>query len=64
MVRGRVMPEEARAWSTGRLRSSEYFAWARRRAFTAAGDTIRTRLRELDGMGAHGEAPPEPARHR
>ncbi|HEV8649149.1 MAG TPA: hypothetical protein VG276_07010 [Actinomycetes bacterium] len=64
MVRGRVMPEEARAWSTGRLRSSEYFAWARRRAFTRAGDTIRTRLRELDGTAGHGEALPEPPRHR
>lgn len=63
MVRGRVMPEEARAWSTGRLRSSEYFAWARRRAFSRAGDTIRNRLRELDGMAPHSEASPGSPHH-
>jgi hypothetical protein len=59
MVRGRVMPEEAQAWNSGRLRSSEYFEWARRRAFSRAGAAIRSRLREsLDGSEQHEATPP------
>ncbi len=54
MKRGRVVPDEARAWSAGRLPSSDYFAWARRRALTAAGDAVRERLRQ---GGENGLAP-------
>ena len=45
MLRGPVVPNEAQAWSTGKVRSSEYFAWARRRAWSMASHAVRTRLR-------------------
>ena len=44
MTRGRVVSDEARAWSMGRLRSSDYLARARRRAMVAANDAVRSRL--------------------
>ncbi|HZD02680.1 MAG TPA: hypothetical protein VFA46_21560 [Actinomycetes bacterium] len=54
MVRGPVVAAEGHAWSTGRLRSSDYFPWARRRAFAKASDAVRERLRRVaqgDGNG-------------
>jgi hypothetical protein len=45
MVRGQVVPADARAWSTGHLRSSVYFARARARALAKASDAVRERLR-------------------
>lgn len=45
MVRGPVVAADARAWSTGRLGSSVYFARARQRALAKANDTVRDRLR-------------------
>jgi hypothetical protein len=47
MVRGPVVAADARAWSTGRLRSSDYFARARQRALAKASDTVRGRLRRI-----------------
>jgi len=47
MVRGPVVAADARAWSTGRLRSSDYFAMARQRALAKASDTVRRRLRRI-----------------
>jgi hypothetical protein len=47
MVRGPVVAADARAWSAGRLRSSDYFARARQRAFEKASDAVRGRLRRL-----------------
>ncbi|HZD73847.1 MAG TPA: hypothetical protein VE776_08180 [Actinomycetota bacterium] len=47
MVRGPVVAADARAWSMGRLRSSDYFAQARQRALEKASDTVRGRLRRL-----------------
>ena len=45
MVRGPVVAADARAWSAGRLRSSDYFARARQRALEKASSTVRWRLR-------------------
>ena len=45
MMRGQVVPEEARAWTAGLLLASDYFAEARRRAVARANATIRSRLR-------------------
>ena len=45
MVRGPVVAADARAWSSGRLGSSDYFARARQRAFEKASSTVRGRLR-------------------
>lgn len=47
MVRGPVVAVEARAWSMGHLRSSDYFARARERALAKASDTVRGRLRRI-----------------
>ncbi len=51
MVRGPVVPQEARAWSTGRLASDDYFERARRRALARASDAVRDRLH---GSSANG----------
>lgn len=45
MVRGPVVAAEGHAWSTGRISSSDYFPWARRRALAKASDAVRERLR-------------------
>jgi hypothetical protein len=45
MLRGQVVPEDARAWTAGLLLASDYFAEARRRAVARANATIRSRLR-------------------
>jgi hypothetical protein len=47
MVRGPVVGADGRAWSTGRLRSSDYFARARQRALAKASDAVRGRLRRI-----------------
>jgi hypothetical protein len=45
MMRGQVVPEDARAWTAGLLLATDYFAQARRRAVARANATIRSRLR-------------------
>ncbi len=45
MMRGQVVPEEARAWTAGLLLATDYFAQARREALSRASATIRSRLR-------------------
>ena len=45
MMRGRVVPEEAQAWTAGLLLATDYFAQARREALARASATIRGRLR-------------------
>lgn len=47
MVRGPVVAADARAWSAGLLRSSDYFARARQRALEKASSTVRWRLRRV-----------------
>jgi hypothetical protein len=47
MVRGQVVGADGRAWSSGRLRSSDYFARARQRALAKASDAVRGRLRRI-----------------
>lgn len=47
MVRGPVVAAEGHAWSTGRISSSDYFPWARRRALANASDAVRERLRRV-----------------
>jgi hypothetical protein len=54
MQRGQVVPDEARAWTAGLVVASEYFAWARRRAFSKASAAIRSRL---DGRRIRSEDP-------
>jgi hypothetical protein len=44
MQRGQVVPDEARAWTAGLVLASDYFAWARRQAFSKASAAIRSRL--------------------
>jgi hypothetical protein len=44
MLRGQVVPDEARAWTAGLLLATDYFAWARRRAVAKANAAIRGRL--------------------
>ena len=44
MMRGQVVPEEARAWTAGLLLASDYFANARREALSKASAAIRSRL--------------------
>jgi hypothetical protein len=44
MMRGQVVPEEARAWTAGLLLATDYFANARRDAFAKASAAIRGRL--------------------
>ena len=45
MMRGQVVPEEARAWTAGLLLATDYFAHARREAVAKASAAIRGRLR-------------------
>jgi hypothetical protein len=45
MLRGQVVPEEARAWTAGLLLATDYFARARREAVAKANAAIRSRLR-------------------
>jgi hypothetical protein len=59
MVRGPVVAADGRAWSTGHLRSSDYFAGARQRALAKAIDTVRGRLRRI----ADGEDDTQRAAH-
>jgi hypothetical protein len=47
MVRGPVVAADARAWSAGRLRSSDYFARARQRALERASSAVRERLQRI-----------------
>ena len=44
MMRGQVVPEEARARTAGLLLASDYFAQARREAVAKASAAIRGRL--------------------
>jgi hypothetical protein len=44
MMRGQVVPEEARAWTAGLLLATDYFANARRDALAKASAAIRGRL--------------------
>ena len=44
MLRGQVVPEEARAWTAGLLLAGDYFAHARREAVTKASAAIRGRM--------------------
>jgi hypothetical protein len=44
MMRGQVVPEEARAWTAGLLLATDYFANARRDAMVKASAAIRGRL--------------------
>jgi hypothetical protein len=44
MMRGQVVPEEARAWTAGLLLAGDYFAQARREAVAKASAAIRGRL--------------------
>ncbi|HEV3012026.1 MAG TPA: hypothetical protein VG499_02030 [Actinomycetota bacterium] len=44
MMRGQVVPEEARAWAAGLLLTGDYFAHARREAVAKASAAIRGRL--------------------
>ena len=44
MMRGQVVPEEARAWTAGLLLATDYFAQARREAVVKASAAIRGRL--------------------
>jgi hypothetical protein len=54
MMRGQVVPDEARAWTAGLLLATDYFAWARRRAVSKASAAIR---RRIDGRAARSEDP-------
>lgn len=60
MLRGPVVPNEAQAWSSGKVRSSEYFAWARRRAWSMASRAVRSRLRGEAPGGGNRVAPESP----
>jgi hypothetical protein len=51
MMRGQVVPEEARAWTAGLLLASDYFAHARREAVVKASAAIRGRLRRMRRPG-------------
>ena len=44
MMRGRVVPEDAQAWTAGLLLPTDYFAKARRDAVAKASAAIRGRL--------------------
>jgi hypothetical protein len=44
MMRGQVVPEEARAWTAGLLLATDYFAQARRQALSRASASIRGQL--------------------
>jgi hypothetical protein len=60
MLRGPVVSNEAQAWSNGKVRSSDYFARARRRAWSMASEAVRTRLRRGSPGGDRGvpQSPP------
>ena len=60
MLRGPVVSNEAQAWSNGKVRSSEYFARARRRAWSMASDSVRTRLRRGWPSGGDRDVPQSP----
>jgi hypothetical protein len=47
MMRGQVVPEEARAWTAGLVLATDYFAHARREAVTKASVAIRGRLHRM-----------------
>ncbi len=47
MIRGQVVPEEARAWTAGLLLATDYFAHARREAVVKASAAIRGRLHRV-----------------
>jgi hypothetical protein len=59
MLRGPVVSDEAKAWSNGTVRASDYFARARRRAWSMASEAVRTRLRRGTPGGDRG-APQSP----
>jgi hypothetical protein len=61
MLRGPVVSDEAQAWSNGTVRSSDYFARARRRAWSLANQAIRTRLRRGSPEADRGvpQSPPD-----
>jgi hypothetical protein len=44
MMRGQVVPDEARAWTAGLVLATDYFAWARRQAVSKASAAIRKRM--------------------
>ena len=46
MLRGQVVPDDARAWTAGLLVAGDYFSRARREAVAAASAAIRRRLRQ------------------
>ena len=52
MMRGQVVPEEARAWTAGLLLATDYFANARREALSKASAAIRSRLRRARGASS------------
>jgi hypothetical protein len=60
MLRGPVVSNEAQAWSNGDLRSSDYFARARRRAWTMASHAVRIRLRRGSPAGDDRGVPQSP----
>jgi|SoiMetStandDraft_2_1073263.scaffolds.fasta_scaffold2687968_1 hypothetical protein len=60
MLRGRVVSDEAQAWSNGSLRSSDYFARVRRRAWSMASEAVRTRLRRGSPAGGERGVPQSP----
>jgi hypothetical protein len=46
VLRGQVVPDDARAWTAGLLVAGDYFTRARRDALAAASAAIRRRLRQ------------------
>jgi hypothetical protein len=58
MMRGQVVPDEARAWTAGLLLASDYFTWARQRALAKASAAIRGRLRRGSAPPSTGGLPP------
>jgi hypothetical protein len=44
VLRGQVVPDEARAWTAGLVLATDYFAWARRVAVAKANAAVRGRL--------------------
>jgi hypothetical protein len=60
VLRGQVVPDEARAWTAGLLLAGDYFTWARQRAFAKASAAIRGRLRRAASPSAGGLPPSAP----
>jgi hypothetical protein len=54
MMRGRVVPEEAHAWTAGLLLATDYFAQARREAVAKASAAIRGRLHRAREASSEG----------